>query len=128
MRNRNGSAVTRANKYSETVGFGHKSASEETALDELAIAIVEQAVKDYVKVIRKLWDKKLTVIQKRNLMIEKAELEGFFHSDWYEFLTDIDPHRLIAQCKVVAKEKEKQAIEKQNKAKIKKLFEEKDGE
>lgn len=116
------------NHYVEVVGAGCRSGSQETPFDELAIAIVEQAVKDYVKVIRKLWDKKLTVIQKRNLMIEKAELEGFFYSDWYEFLTDIDPHRLIAQCKVVAKEKEKQAIEKQNKAKIKKLLEEGDDE
>ena len=112
----------------EVVGAGYRGGAQETPYDELAIAIVEQAVKDYVKVIRGLWNKKLTIIQKRNLMLEKADLEGFFHSGWYEFLTDIDADRLMAQCKVVAKEKEKQAIERRNKVKIKKLLEEKDSE
>lgn len=107
------------------VEAGCRIASQETPFDVLAIAIVEQAAKDYVKVIRKLWDKKLTVIQKRKLMLEKADLEGFFYSEWYGWLTDINPDRLISQCRVVAREKEKQAIERRNRAEIKKLLKEK---
>jgi len=115
----------REEHHVEVVGAGYRTASQDTPYDELAMAIIKQAVKDYVKVIRMLWDKKLTVVQKRNLMLEKADLEGFFHSDWYEWLTDINPDKLMAQCRVIAKEKEKQAIEKRNKAAIKKLLEEK---
>ena len=115
----------REEHHVEVIGAGYRTASQDTPYDELAMAIVKQAVKDYVKVIRKLWDKKLTVVQKRNLMLQKADLEGFFNSGWYEWLTDINPDKLMAQCRVIAKEKEKQAIEKRNKAAIKKLLEEK---
>ena len=114
----------REEHHVEVVGAGYRTTSQDTPYDELAMAIIKQAVKDYVKVIRKLWDKKVTVIQKRNLMLEKADLEGFFNSGWYEWLTDINPDKLMAQCRVIAKEKEKQAIEKRNKAAIKKLLEE----
>ena len=44
------------------------------------------------------------------MAMEKAELEDFFHSGWYETLTDIDTDRLIYQCRITAREKEKAAI------------------
>ena len=91
---------------------------------ELAAAIVHQAVKDYTRLIRKAWNPKLTVLQKRNLVLEKIKLEDFFHSSWYESLTDIDPDRLMAQCRILAKEQEKRAIASKNKRIIKKLLEE----
>ena len=55
-------------------------------------------------------------------MADKAELEDFFYSSWYETLTDIDPNRLIYQCKVTAKAKEQAAIERANRKKIKALM------
>lgn len=91
---------------------------------ELAAAIVHQAVKDYTKLIRKMWNPKLSVLQKRNLVLEKIKLEDFFHSSWYESLTDINPDRLMAQCRILAKEQEKKAIESKNKRVIKKMLEE----
>ncbi len=86
---------------------------------DLAAAIVKTAAEDYIKLLRKLWSRKLDIRQKRKLIVEKAELEEFFHSGWYETLTDIDPDRLMYQCKMLAKEKEKEAIERSNKKRVK---------
>ena len=86
---------------------------------DLAAAIVKTAAEDYIKLLRKLWSRKLDIRQKRKLIVEKAELEEFFHSGWYEMLTDIDPDRLMYQCKMLAKEKEKEAIERRNEKRVK---------
>ena len=94
---------------------------------DLAAAIVKSAVDDYVRVLRKLWRKSANpedIRKKRSLIVEKAELEDFFHSPWYETLTDIDPDRLIYQCKITAREKEKASIERANRKKIKELLRE----
>ena len=95
---------------------------------DLAAAIVQTAVDDYVKILRKLWNGKLDISRKRKLIVDKAELEDFFHSEWYEMLTDIDPDRLIYQCRLLAKEKEKTAIERRNKQKVKTLLQEQEKE
>ena len=113
---------------------------------ELAAAIVKTAVDDYVRVLQNLWgvsnksatdttgakgskdskssksSKSKATKKKMQLMAEKAELEDFFYSSWYETLTDIDPNRLIYQCKVTAKAKEQAAIERANRKKIKALM------
>ena len=113
---------------------------------ELAAAIVKTAVDDYVRVLQNLWgvsnksatdttgakgskdskssksSKSKATKKKMQLMAEKAELEDFFYSSWYETLTDIDPDRLIYQCKVTAKAKEQAAIERANRKKIKALM------
>ena len=81
-------------------------------------------VDDYIKVLRKLWRGNASLPMKRRLIAEKAELEEFFHSGWYEMLTDIDPDKLIYQCRIRAKEKEMAAIERANKKKIKELLRE----
>ncbi|NCC14935.1 MAG: hypothetical protein EOM28_01095 [Clostridia bacterium] len=52
--------------------------------EELANAIVLQAVKDY-----RLHDDKK----------ELASIERFFHSDWFGVLTDINPEMLIAKLR-----------------------------
>ena len=110
--------------YAESVWTDGNRASKETPYDDLAAAIVKQAANDYVRVIRKLWQKNFKIIQKRNLLLEKVELEEFFYSSWYSQLTDIDPEKIIARCVVNAREKEKQAIRSRNKAKIRKLLKE----
>lgn len=74
---------------------------------DLVAAIVGQAVKDYIKLLRKLWKKDSTIQTKRKLILEKMELESFFHSEWYEALTDMDPDRLISMCQDTALEQEK---------------------
>lgn len=110
--------------YGESVWSDGSRASQETPYDELAMAIVRQAVKDYVRITTKLWKRDLSIIRKRNLMLEMVELKEFFYSDWYDWLTDIDPELIIARCKVTAREKKKQAIKNRNKAKIRKLLKE----
>ena len=70
--------------------------SENTACYEnLANAIILQAVKDYK------WARhRLDVNPKnRDAMHEKERLERFFHSPWYETLTDLDADRLIEGVK-----------------------------
>lgn len=91
---------------------------------ELAAAIVKSAADDYVTVLRKLWRKGIDIQKKRKLILKKVELEEFFHSEWYEALTDIDPDKMIYQCRVLAKEKEKAEIARKNKKKVKALMKE----
>lgn len=64
--------------YLEPFWTNDSKASSETPYDDLAAAIVKQAANDYVRVIRTLWQKNLKIIQKRNLLLEKVELEEFF--------------------------------------------------
>lgn len=97
-------------------GIGY---SADSPILDLAAAIVKVAVDDYVKTLRNLWSRNLDIYRKRKLIIEKTQLEEFFHSSWYEMLTDIDPDFLIFQCKILAKEKEKKAIERKNMKRIK---------
>ena len=97
-------------------GIGY---SADSPILDLAAAIVKAAVDDYVKTLRNLWSRNLDISRKRKLIIEKTELEEFFHSSWYEMLTDIDPDFLVYQCKILAKEKEKKAIERKNMKRIK---------
>ena len=57
----------------------------------LANAIVVQAAKDYGRALRRL---------KRNpknidAQIDKYALEKFFHSEWYELLTDVNAEYVL---------------------------------
>ena len=92
----------------------------------LAAGIVKQAADDYVIVLRKLWRKTDDIKTKRDLIVKKAQLEDFFYSSWYQTLTDIDPDKLIYQCRITAKKKEKAAIQRDNQKKIKELLMEED--
>ena len=55
-----------------------------TPIEELANAIVLQAVKDY-----RLHDDEQ----------ELANIECFFRSDWFSILTNIDPEMLVAKLR-----------------------------
>ena len=108
--------------WSNGSGFSYKDRHT-----ELAASIVLQAVKDYIKVLRSLLKNSTSAARKRMLILEKNELEAFFYSEWYGFLTDLDPDRLLSGCQERAQEQEKERIRKQNKKKLKKMQEEKGG-
>lgn len=94
---------------------------------ELAAAIVKKAADDYIKVLRRMWrksSKPSDVKKKRDLIVEKIELEEFFHSGWFEALSDINPDMLIYQCRVKARELEKTAIECANRKRIRQMMKE----
>ncbi len=63
--------------------------------EQLANAIVLQAVKDYRDALKKL--KKRPHYEPAKYTI--AEVERFFHSDWYRELTTIEPEILIRKLK-----------------------------
>ena len=85
----------------------------------LAAAIVQLAVKDYMKTLRAIWKNPKNEFQRRKLIAQKAELEEFFYSDDYRMYCSIDPDRLIENCYLTAIEDEKKAITRRNKRKIK---------
>lgn len=98
---------------------GHSSGLEE-GYAELMAAIIRQAVKDYETVLIKLFHKP-SGIKKVRLETERVELEVFFHSPWYELLTEIDGDRLIEATRRHAVEKEKAAIRRRQKKKLKEM-------
>lgn len=54
--------------------------------EDLTIAIIATAANDYRKVLKKLKTDPYNV----RLLVERAEIEEFFHSQWYEYLTTVD--------------------------------------
>lgn len=95
------------------IPWGNGSADYESTYSDLAAAIVAQAAKDYIKVLRTLWKKNSTIQVKRKLILEKMELESFFHSAWYETLTDLKPDWLLSKCRDAALEQEKKQRQRQ---------------
>ena len=70
--------------------------------DELAKAIVEQAVKDYtfnVNKLLKLMDKEADLEEIETQARIVKGLEKFFRSEWYECLTNMDGDRLLRTIK-----------------------------
>lgn len=63
--------------------------------ENLANAIILQAVKDYREARRKL--KKRPKNEDAKLMI--SDCEAFFRSDWYRALTDLDGEMLIRKLR-----------------------------
>lgn len=57
----------------------------------LANAIIVQAAKDYRKALRQL-RRNPRYETARN---EKNDVERFFHSEWFHFLTNVDPDYLL---------------------------------
>lgn len=57
----------------------------------LANAIVRQAADDYCAVLIRLRKRP----NDRELRFEKRRLEHFFHSGWYDTLTNVDPKQLM---------------------------------
>ena len=68
--------------------------------EQLANAIILQAVKDYRDALKKL--KKRPSYEPAKDMI--AEVEKFFHSDWYRELTSIDGNFLIKKLRSEVRE------------------------
>ena len=91
---------------------------------DLATAIVQLAVKDYMKTLRAIWKNPKSGTERRKLIAQKAELEEFFYSDDYLMYCNIDPDKLIKNCHTTAIEDEKKAIYRRNKRKIKELLKE----
>ena len=61
----------------------------------LANAIVAQEAEDYLSALKRL--KKNP--RNRTAMDEAMQMEKFFHSGWYEILTDVDPDYLIRKLR-----------------------------
>ncbi len=59
--------------------------------ENLTNAIILQAVKDYRKALSRCCKHP----EKDSYHSDKANLEQFFRSSWFSFLTDIDPEMLI---------------------------------
>ena len=90
----------------------------------LAAAIVQLAVKDYMKTLRAIWKNPKSGTERRKLIAQKAELEEFFYSDDYRMYCGIDPDKLIEKCRIAAIADEKKAISRRNKRKIKEQLKE----
>ena len=67
--------------------------------ENLANAIVLQAVKDYKSALFRLEDHP----NNRETQYEKKKLEQFFHSSWYNTLTDLDADTLLSGVRVRVK-------------------------
>ncbi|MBR0392028.1 MAG: hypothetical protein IJK38_06875 [Oscillospiraceae bacterium] len=90
------------------IPWGVNGTAKNDPYTDLASAVVAQAAKDYIKILRKLWKKDVAVQARRELFLGKLDLESFFHSAWYEMLTDLDPECLLARCSKTAFEQEKE--------------------
>lgn len=89
----------------------------EESYQGLVAAVIRQAVKDYVSVLVRLFSspagKKKTVLE-----MEKAELEVFFHSEWFHILTDMDGEQLLISARRLAMEKAREAIRRKHRKKL----------
>ena len=65
--------------------------SDITIYENLANAIILQAVKDYRMALKSL----KVNSRNRTVQTDKAEIERFFRSQWYSSLTDVDGEMLI---------------------------------
>ena len=70
--------------------LSNKRASSITGEEELANAIVIQAVKDYRDALRGI-----KVVKSKSPEYTVSECENFFRSGWYSFLTKVNGEALI---------------------------------
>ena len=85
---------------------------------ELAVAVLMQAVDDYIEVLKTLLKGGLAKSEVRDCEILKEELERFFYSQEYEFYTaflstEIDPQARIKNCPIRAKERREEEKQKE---------------
>ena len=87
--------------------------------ENLANAIILQAVKDYKTVLFRLEDHP----NNRDAQFEKKRLEGFFHSNWYNTLTDLDACTLISgvQARVERRRRRAENLRRKAEREMKKL-------
>ena len=62
---------------------------------DLANAIVAQAARDYLFILRRLKHHPANSEARR----KAREYESFFYSDWYSTLTNVDPEYLVSRLK-----------------------------
>ena len=84
---------------------------------QLALAVVGQACKDYEATLRKLYQHPRGK-EKVALLLDKRELDTFFHSAWFEMLTDLDGDYLLRGVKEKAMGKEKERIHREIRKKL----------
>ena len=91
--------------------------STDDGLDEnyaaLAAAIIERAIRDYDVVLERLYVVRDPHERIRQYKI-KVDVEMFFHSDWYETLTDLDPNYLLKRTREIATRRIKQKIRRRH--------------
>lgn len=66
---------------------------QQEAAQELANAIILQAVEDYRVELHKL----ALDPHNRKAQIARRSIKNFFRSDWFESITDLNPEELIAK-------------------------------
>lgn len=76
--------------------------SMESPYQDLAIAIVKTAVKDYQNTLRAMWKTPKSQGRKRELLHTKLELESFFYSGDYGMYCRIPPEEIIRLCRMRA--------------------------
>ena len=97
-----------------TVTISEKKAISENidCYENLANAIVLQAVKDYKHALHTLEEYPESRFAKQEILVQ----ERFFHSQWFGILTDLDPERLISgvkeRVKIEAVERRKRKAER----------------
>jgi len=84
---------------------------------ELVVAIITQAVKDYETVFFGLYSE-LDPLTRMKLYQQKAEIETFFHSDWFEAICDLDGPYLLRRSREIIKRSLKVKIHKDNRARL----------
>ena len=73
-----------------------------TAWNDLAAAIILRAVEDYRHTNNRLRVKP----EDTRLQTRKAEIEEFFHSSWFQVLTDLNGKQLLHQLQAEMKQRE----------------------
>ena len=79
----------------------------------LAVAIIERAIKDYDIVLEQLYVEH-DPGRRIQLFTMKVDVETFFHSGWYETLTELDPNYLLKRTREIAKRSIKQKIRRRH--------------
>ena len=67
----------------------------DTPYENLANAIILQAVRDYRKALRTL----SRYPKNRSAQYERGSIERFFRSEWFGILTNLDPELLICRLR-----------------------------
>ncbi len=65
--------------------------------ENLANAIIQRAAKDYMQALKQL--KRFP--RDKIAIAQKKDLEQFFHSGWFQILTDVDSDYLIQRMQAV---------------------------
>ena len=68
--------------------------SEDEAYEHLAASIIIQAIEDYRNALNGI-----SINRHVNVGKDRAEIEKFFRSEWFRFLSDLDGKTLIKQLK-----------------------------